>query len=34
MNTDNPAGSIELEYLLVESTAQKEKLALTTGITD
>jgi hypothetical protein len=33
MNIDNPAGSMELEYLFVESTAQNEKLALTTGIT-
>jgi hypothetical protein len=34
MNTDNPAGSMELEYLFVGLTAQDEKLVLTTGITE
>jgi hypothetical protein len=34
MNTDNPAGTMELEYLFVVFTAQNEKLVLTTWIID
>jgi hypothetical protein len=34
MNTDNPAGSMELEFMFDETTEQNEKLALTTGVTD